>query len=194
MSILVIKFDAKQLRRIQLMLRDIPKQLPRIMSRALNKTATAARAEIVRKIAGEIKLKQKTIRENIKLNRATFRHWLAAITISSKKIPLIEFGGRQLKSGVSYQISRTGGRKKILYDPETNRVFIAVMKSGHRGIYERRGPGRLPIRELMGPNIQSVFKNAPGLAEKVITETQAKLVHNIDAQIAYVIAKRRAAA
>jgi hypothetical protein len=55
------------------------------------------------------------------------------------------------------------------------------MRSGHRGVYERKGPRRLPIGELFGPSLPGVTRKrgflAPALAEALYRK---HLEHEVD--------------
>ena len=108
-----IKFDKRKLENIQRQLRDIPRAMPKVMSRAINRTATSARAEIARKIAGEINVKQSTVKKSIRTTKATYSFWQSVLRISSRRIPLMQFKARQTKTGVSYRIEKAAGRKKL---------------------------------------------------------------------------------
>ena len=95
-----IKFDEAKLRMVRNMLEGIPRAMPKVMSRALNKTGTSTRAEIVRRIAEKSKLKQKDIKKSIKTTRATYTRWRYDINIRGRGIPLINFRARERKKTV----------------------------------------------------------------------------------------------
>ena len=133
---LEIKFDEKELDEIRKMLRGIPNAMPKVISRGINRTTTSTRAEIARRIAAEVKIIQSAVKKGIKVLKATQARWRADLDLLTKRIPLIKFGARPLKKGVSYRISKSGGQKKIT-DPA--RPFKQTMKSGHVGIF-RNGP------------------------------------------------------
>lgn len=188
-----IKYDEAKLRKIQKMLRDIPNAMPKVMSRAINRTSKSALAEIARKIAAEVKITQAAIKKGIKITKATYTRWQAWLDLHTKRIPLIRFRAKPLKKGVSYQISKTGGRKKIT---EPARPFIQTMPiSGHKGVFRRHTEKtkRLPIVQLFGPSLGGVFEGAAGIAAEVQESTTKKLEKNIDAQVAYILSKRRSA-
>lgn len=187
-ALVEIKFDEAKLRKVQGMLRDIPRALPRVMSRAINKTATSAKTDVARRIAGEVNIKISTIKKNITLKRATYRVWQAVLGIWTKRIPLINFAARQTAKGVSYKISKTEGRKTI------KSAFIISMSSGHRGVFRRAGPGRLPIIELKGPSVGEVFRGSAGLAQAATRQAQQRLGRNIDDQVKLALARWRAGA
>lgn len=179
---LQIKLDEKRLKEIQLMLRDIPKAMPKIMTRAINKTATSVRAEVVREIGKKIALKLKDIREDITIYKANWSRWEASVNIRRKRHGLIRFGARQTKKGVSYRIEKSGGRKSIQH------AFIAESNSAENVWIREEGAGgklvpRLPIQRLQGPSIGEVFKRAIWLVQQTYAKAQTTLDKNINTQI-----------
>jgi hypothetical protein len=50
----------------------------------------------------------------------------------------------QTRKGVSVEVNR--GKRTLVQG-----AFLAMMRSGHVGIFRRRGKARLPIEELLGP-------------------------------------------
>lgn len=178
-----VKFDEAKLARIQRMLRAVPAGMPRVMSRSINRTATAARVSIARRIAARVKIKQKAIKKSITLKKATYRRWLAHLNIYGRRIPLINFGARQLKVGTSYKIEKAGPRKRI------QSAFIQMMQSGHKGVFKRRTAKRYPIAQLYGPSVGAVFEGADRLAKEVQEEAYKKLEKNIDDQVKLALSK-----
>ena len=96
-----IKFDEAKLKMIQQMLADFPKEMPKVMSRALNKTGTSVKTEIVRKLAASSKMKQKDVKKGISTKKATYKRWQYDINIMGKKIPLIYFRAKERKRTVT---------------------------------------------------------------------------------------------
>lgn len=188
-----IKFDEAKLRQVRYMLRDIPKAMPKVMSRSINRTSKSAVVEIARQIAGNVKITQAVVKKGIKVQKATYTRWRAWLDLNTKRIPLIKFRARQIKKGVSYQIKKGGGRQRITEPP---RPFIQTMPaSGHVGVFKRHTERtrRLPIVQLYGPSVAGVFEGASGIATDVQRTTAKRLVKNIDSQVAYILNKRRSA-
>lgn len=96
------------------------------------------------------------------------------LDVSGRLFPVIDYPGvRQVKKkggGVSVQINVRGQRKVI---PS---AFVAVMKSGHRGVFRKKdkaGPWRrgpqgqaLPIEELFTSRVVDVFSD-PGVIPRL---------------------------
>lgn len=181
-----IKFDERALQRVKDQLRDFPRALPRVMKTGINKTARKGRTRVVRKLAENIKIKQAQIRKRVIPTWATLHKWQAILAISGRRIPLMHFGARQTKKGVTYMINKKTGRKLL------PGAFIAEMPSGHKGVFKRKGKARLPIAEEYGPDLGEVFEGAAAVAGTIMQETQQDLARNIDIQTAWLLAKYKA--
>lgn len=121
--------------------------------RALNRTVENVRAEAVRKIRDTYVLNASTVRDQMYITRAWTGRLEASITASGKPIPLISFNAtwRQKWPGGARFSVRRGARKSL---PDT---FIATMRSGHVGVFERTGRKRLPIEEKFSIGVPGMF-------------------------------------
>lgn len=148
---------------------------PKVKSRAINRSLTSVRAEAVSLIALDLNLTQTKIRNSFTMNRATVTNPSGSVVSKSKPIPIIDFNGTRAlaRGGVSVQVKRTGARERLIH------TFIATMKSGHRGVFEREAGNfgrpfqvlknyaampkrfRLPIEELFGPRITDEYSKGP---------------------------------
>lgn len=133
------------------------------LKKALRKAGATAlrdmRSEATKRIRAMKRIKPRYIRDAITLHKAegtdiAYMEW--AVNVSGKPVPLIAYPHRA-KAG------RTGKRRMGPRSPggmivEVNvgkqtfvrGAFVATMRSGHTGIFRRRGTGRLPIDELRG--------------------------------------------
>ena len=179
---LEIRFDDDKLKQLQRELKNFPKALPKVMSRGLNRTATSARTAISRSLSKRIGLKIKDVRDKLTLHRATYSNWRSAVVVSGKKFGLIKFGAKQTKKGVTYKHER----KRIL----VRHAFIATMKTGHRGVFLRKGPARLPIKEIKGPSLAQVYTGARDQVNRIQSEFSAKLARNIHDQVNLILKRR----
>jgi len=107
--------------------------------RSLNKTAAWVRTRLLREASSKTGLKQKLIRQRLRMYKATKDRLSASVWLGSSAI-VVKAGAlgraRQTKTGATV--------KGNVFDG----AFAATMPSGHRGIYERLGRKRLPIEEL----------------------------------------------
>lgn len=201
-----ISFDPRQLADLRGLLRDVPRGLERVMSRALNKVGVWAQTRVLKMITREIAVKLRDIRNrNVRLRRASFGRLFVVLSIVGRRIPLERFGARQTGRGVSYRIRRSGRRQRI------DDAFIQRMDSGHVGVFVRSGPPRvsrrlagstskrrgqrkglgflvrprLPISERFGPSIPQVVTHARdfasgtlqrGIHRRLNTESETQVV------------------
>lgn len=88
-------------------------------------------------------------------------------------IPLMKFNTRVNGSGqIVTQVKRSGSAETL------NRAFSAQM-GGHRGVYERIGPSRFPVKELYGPATpQMMYSN-----EEVTDEIERKMADTYEKRI-----------
>lgn len=132
-----------------------PKKTGIALLRALKKGGKEAKTLSNRVIAKDMGIKVGDVRARIRLEVPTAQTLSAKLRASLKRIPLIKFGARGPEPsrgrgrGVTYR--GKGGRKRHPH------AFIATMPGGHRGVFERKGEGRLPVRQLYGPSIGRVF-------------------------------------
>ncbi len=88
-------------------------------------------------------------------------------------IPLIQFNTKVGKDGrIVAQVKRSGAAQTL------DRAFVAQM-GGHRGIYERVGVKKRPVKELYGPATpQMMYAN-----EAVIDNVEAKMIDTYEKRI-----------
>lgn len=138
--------------------------LPIAEVRAINRTMGSVRTVMVRAIADDLGLKQKDVRDALRMSQASLGRPEAVLAAKLKRIELIDFSAtgpepsRGKGRGVSYKLS--GSRSRI------PNAFIATMSSGHRGVFVRKAKARLGIRQLWGPSLGHVFAKhkAEGIA------------------------------
>jgi len=178
-----IKYDDAKLKQLERTLSGIPRALPRVMSRGLNRTATSARTQVARQLSQLTGLGVSAVRKRIKMSKASYSNWRSTIPISSKRMPLIEFKAKQTRKGVTYK--REGSRILIRH------AFLATMPSGHRGVFKRKTSARLPIAELRGPSLGQVFSDAQDEANRIYRESLERLEKNIMDQVNLILQRRK---
>lgn len=151
---------------------------PVAISRALNRAGTSGRAGMVTAISRDMRLKAGTVRERIHLDNATPTKLSVTFYASAQRVPVYDFGA---KGPVP---SRGRGRGVTAKTPARRypRAFIATMRSGHVGVFQRVGTSRLPIRELFGPSIAHVFVKHLAVG---IARAKESLAKNLGSEIRY---------
>ena len=167
MAGMTIRFDASDVTRG---LANLQRKAPAAIARALNRGAISARTQLVRDTAADMKLKQADVKDATTIHNATADRQAATITASAKPVPAIKFGAR----GPEPSRGRGRGVTAKLPAGRYPRAFIATMRSGHRGVFERRGTARLPIREIKGPSVAYVAAKHTAAAIAKGTESFTK--------------------
>ena len=157
------------------------------VARGMNRTIQSAQTLSVRAIAEDLGIAQKEVRKTMALRKANRTRLEASLTSTGRRIPLIAFRARGPEpsrgkgKGVRYRLP--GGRGIAPH------AFIATMKTGHRGVFQRKGPARrLPIAELRGPSVPRVFRKQ--IDDAIQAKADAALVKNVQHEIEYLLSKR----
>jgi len=173
-----IKIDEKTIREAQRILRAIPGGVERVFPRAINRTVDTAATDIKRRVGQILPVPLGEIAKAINKVRASRSNWYGAIGGHYYRVPVSKYKGtRQTKKGVTFKSARTQARELI------EGGFFATMKSGHRGVFVRSGPDRLPIQERKGPSVWKVITDREGLLATVMQKAGTKLQKQIDDQV-----------
>lgn len=167
-------------------LREMGRQAPIVMARALNRAGTSGKTATVKAVAKDTGLQQKYINREIKVDKATRTKPTVAVEIAGKRIPLIAFQARGPEPsrgkgrGVSYRLPTGRGRVED--------AFIVTVGTGrHRGVFKRRSRRRFPIVELRGPSIPHVFEKFVPTA--FFPAASESLLKNLRSEISFAMSK-----
>ncbi len=148
---------------------------PQAIVRALNKSIASAKVALAKSVSQDTGMKSATVKDRIAILPATVTRQAAQLTTSAQRIPLIDwdargpYPSRGNGKGVSVSL-RTSGVQSIKARGQSLGVggstgggrgryptaFIAIMKSGHRGVFSRAGTKRTPIYQMYGPSLARV--------------------------------------
>lgn len=134
-----------------------PRRAQSAVVRALNRGMTAGRTVMSRAIAKDMGLKVGDTNKALRYRPATVNTPVTRLAAGFGRIPLMAFGARGTVPsrgrgrGVTYRMGAGNARTRLA------NAFIARMRSGHEGVFMRKGKARLPIVELRGPSVGHVF-------------------------------------
>ena len=131
---------------------EIPKKARGAIARGLNKTAQNVSTSANRAIRQRRALPAKTVREAIKIRRATTQRLESALVVTGRPIALRDYQARQTKNGVTVAVT-PGKRKTVTHSG--NKAFIVKKIGGH--VFARESRSKLPIKKLFGPSLPSTF-------------------------------------
>jgi len=198
---LTIRFDDDKIKKLERELRNFPRALPKVMSRALTRTAKSARTEMSRSITGISGLGKKgksgrSVLQRLKLSKATYSNWRAFITISKRRLGVIDLKARETNKGVTYK--KIGSRSRILI----RHAFIATMPSGHRGVFLRATHAKKKYVPMMGKKKEAIYElRGPSLAQlwtagmaaevnRIRAESAQRLQKNIHDQVNLILKRK----
>lgn len=122
-----------------------PQKVPKIISRALNRTLDMTKAEQTRRARDTYTVKAGKLRENYRVKKSNPSNLFGEISSSGEQIALEHFQlSRKRRSRVPLKAAvKKGGLKPL------GKSFIAY-NDGYGGAFARKGAGRTPIRRLFG--------------------------------------------
>lgn len=161
-----ITLDDKRLRDFAGLLGGIKDGFGIAGQRAINDTLRQIRARTSRNIRRRIALKAKDVNRLMKIERATRKDLRGRLVVrGATRIPIAKFGMKEIKTGISYRIDKTGPRQKIKGAfvrnegrlPRNAWVRARVDAGGLQTRAQNR-VGRNPIFQLLGPSLLEVFR------------------------------------
>lgn len=146
------------------------------------KAGKKAKSIVAKEVTKELAVKQAVVKKHVTVKRLFEGSSAISVRIDkSKRIPLRDFKARQIKSGVSYKISHSQGRKvvpKAFQGPKPGRMNVKW-----RGrVFKREGKRRLPIYQLFGPSpwgVMQKHKMKPDIKAEMRIEIRKQLAERI---------------
>lgn len=196
-----IKINAEDRRKVEQMVGNIGGLAPKIISRAINDTLAGVKTDASAEIRSIITLKKATVDSTFKITKSNPATLSGRFESKGSPVPLIEYGARQTKPGVSVQVKRGNPRSVVAG------TFIATMKSGHKGVFwrvwhegakkpvnKRIAYGklpkqyRLPIEQRFGPRVPDILSNEP-VMNAVLNMADDRMHKNIDRELDFELSK-----
>ena len=184
----MIEVDARGIEQAQELLKDIPGATKKAVSTALRKSLRNAKKEAVKKVR-----ERYTIRKAGYVSRTIKMKVENMPGILSSKGPVNDLS--YFKTNPKTVPKRRPPKGKYLYSQVVKgqggtiaHAFLARMKSGHVGVFQRAGHGAsnasLPISKLAGPSTPQML-GSPSvtefIAKKMLERMDKNLEHEIDA-------------
>lgn len=153
-----VEINAKQLTSLRKACGEAKKSFARELAAAINATAKDVRLKISRDIGSEITMPAKDIKARISTrDKATAKNPVAVVRLGWKKREGLQyFKARQTKVGVTYKISKKGGRGVVLGAFMGPSPGVQAPKL-HGGVFKRAGKDRLPIIKLRAVSAAGAF-------------------------------------
>lgn len=183
-----VEVDPVSMQRLQLYLGHAPKEIPRAVAAAINRTGRWQRTQISRRIRQEVNLTQKDLAAYLSYEPATARSLHGTIRVARRRrIPLIDFGARQTRRGVTYKIARKGGRQLAAG------AFINAGPKAGMQVWRRLGKERYPIARLQGVSAWGVFVKNPKVHAVTRQEVADRLRVEVEQRVRFALLKESGA-
>lgn len=180
---IAIEISAKQIKRLREAVSRSGKKFSVELAAAINATSKKTKLQIGRDVRATLSLNKAEAEKPLSIRAtATDANLQAIVTIKkTDRLGLRHFGAKQDKRGVSYKISKKGGRQRV------NGAFQGpkpgLMKVSWKGnVFIRTGKERLPIQHLRGVSVWGAYlKN--NLAGPQVNEISAELEKQVERRI-----------
>lgn len=185
-----ITVDQQQVDEIRTLLSGIQNGAERAIRTALNRTLTGAVTLTAKRIGETVTLKSGMIKDNIVATKATNNQLGAKMRMKSRRMPLAAFSTNPTAANMFTRDTGNGVSVKVWKNRPTVRfrhAFFAKLSNGYIGLFERRGRNRLPIDELKGPFLASVYEKTPGLGNEVEQTSADRLLRELASQTDYLL-------
>lgn len=152
----MIEVNERMISDVQRRLGQFKNKAPTVISRALNRAASNAKTNAVKKAKEEYEVKSTDVRSTIQITKSNRNQLGAMVTSTSTKLPLHKFkvspktprprNPQRLKVAV-----KKSGLKELMH------AFVANV-NGNK-VFERETSSRLPIKQLFGPSVPEMLGN-----------------------------------
>ncbi|KZZ70645.1 hypothetical protein A3765_16215, partial [Oleiphilus sp. HI0130] len=154
-----ISINKEQLGEVELMLKGLSLDGPKILTRALNKTATKGRTRSSEEIRKQVNLKAAYVKGKLNISRATYKNLQSKITAEKRGVLMTRYPHTMLaRGGVTVKIKRNGARAKL---PSAFKTFVyaggkrvEVLATPATGKYRT---GNRKMKVLYSPSVSQVF-------------------------------------
>lgn len=183
----MINVTAEQLDRINAILSEIPGGAEKALTGVIKRATSTVRSETTRQISNVYAITQKDIRAETNIHmytRTSGGNVVGEITFSGYKIPLYRFNAtpKDVIRGATVKAAQFRSEQPKVFE----HAFIARMKTGHTGIFERETSKRFPITEHMGSATAQMARNSVVL-EEVEAKTTAVIEKRIEHEITRIL-------
>lgn len=178
------------------------KVVERAIRSTVSKLTTRAQTAAKKAIRADYNIKAKDLvkrgssnRQGLEVRRPGFGQSEGYLLGLGGPLPLIHFGAtpstpekdimRRRRRGVTVKVKKATGRSRL------HHVFVARTPSGHVGLFERKGKGRLPIEQKYGPGIASMLgSKVPEVRAAVEEAAPSVFAHELEHQIMKAMGRR----
>jgi hypothetical protein len=152
----MIVLRTQHMERLQEVLGNTPREIPKVVAHAINRSAEAARTQAARSAREIYNVQYKAILKTIKIQKAHPGNLQANVKSVGSPLSLIKFkvepNRPQPKRKTPILVSVKKGSRKPFEGG-----FVAQMGNGHNNVFARTTKKRFPIKNFYGPSIPKMI-------------------------------------
>lgn len=169
----MIQINLQHADQLERLFERTPREARIVISRAINRAATAARARASQEIRKTYIIRASEIKDAIKIDKSTPGTLSAEIRASGPMTPLMKFDVTPKKPNdaiVRARVKKGRSRKPI------QQGFIV---SAYNNVYARTGDSRYPIQGLYGPSVAQMM-GEPAVLRSVVDRAHETLDNRLE--------------
>lgn len=175
----MVTFTPEQVDRAVRLLAHLPGEVPKVLSRAMNRALEGARTTAVKETRMEYRVNSRDVKATMRVQKATQANLQAEVVSTGKRIPLATFGARPTQPGTGgpgkptlrVGVKRAGGRK-----PLKGAFVVRLGQKLH--VASRKGAKRFPLEVHFGPAVPQMLG-----VESVVRQVEEVAQQRLDARL-----------
>lgn len=183
----MIEITNEQIERVNLILSGVPNGVEKALKSVIQRANNTVRAEVLKGITSVYAISKQNVRAETTITTETRQvdgGIVGAVSFAGYKIPLYRFDVSPSIPG--QRVTVTARTMKDRAKTPFEQAFIAKMKSGHTGVFQRDKETRLPISEFPGLSTAQMAKNTVVL-EQVEEKAQEVINKRIEHEITRIL-------
>lgn len=178
LEIVIINLD-----RVKNLLSGIHEGAERAATTAINRSLISIKKEMKKKVTQEYDIKSTDIERTLAVKKATFSRLSGTIISKSPRIALYKFLKGTSGNDIKVRIKKSEGTKIVRRNPKNlGNPFLANMKNGHRGIFQRKIKSSYPIKENYSLSIPQML-GYKGIGEFVMEKGNTLIEKAIEREV-----------
>ena len=196
-----INIDTKDIKKKIKHLEGIKNGGAKAVMRALNRTVNGMKTDAAKEVSSRYTAKQKDVKDKLQTGKASMSNLSVALRSKGRPMASAKFRhtanknpGKKKGKPVSLVAMKGQRLMKLHGDGKKSTAFMASMKSGHRGIFQRivnlGDKDREKIREVYSPGVVQMMDNKE-TREAIQNNAVNRFNKELDHQIKHLLDKRK---
>ena len=179
--------EIKNLERAQKLLSGVKNGIERATSSAVNRSIITIKKDLKKDVTSNYAIKSSEIENKLSVKKATFSNTTGYITSKAPLLSLHKFFSSKKADGTIYVRVKKREKRKVVKGKSNlfGKPFIATMKNGHRGIFQRKSTNRKEstrIQDLKTVSIPQML-GSKSIQEYIDEKAPEILEKNLDKEI-----------